>query len=140
MGDHRVKVSSASGAWNEVDRKVIAVASDSLDTILADFSEGDFASTLVWIDTQGYEGMALKGASVILAKKCPLAVEFWPYGLKRANCYDAFKHAVVSNYRVFYDLASSQPSAHPVSEQSIDFLYNELGEENGNSNADLLFL
>lgn len=140
MGDHRVKVSSASGDWNESDRKTIMVPSDSLNKILADLHEDDLKSTLVWIDTQGYEGIALKGASVILEKKCPLVVEFWPYGLKRANCYASFKEALVKNYTVFYDLRLKQPPAYSVSEQAIDILYDELGEANGNSNSDLLFL
>ena len=78
------------------------------------------------------------GAAKALQLRPPLCLEFWPYGLKRSESYDALKRALTeSGYNLFYDLDGSQ-SARPLSPQSLDDLYAKLGE--GGAYTDVLVL
>ena len=43
------------------------------------------AHTLAYLDAQGHEGHILAGARQLLDAHSPIAMEFWPYGLRRAN-------------------------------------------------------
>ena len=58
---------------------------------------------LIWMDVQGYEGHVLSGAPLTLSKKMPLVIEFWPYGMERANSFDKLKNSL-KGYNGFYDL------------------------------------
>jgi len=134
-GDHRIRVGSDSGLFNEDGRKIIRVKSETLNKIMG---EGDASAnaTLIWMDTQGFEGYVLSGASKALEQKTPICLEFWPYGMARSKCYSRLKDALTSNgYRFFYNL-DNKAYATPLTSQSLDSLYNELGE--GGSFSDLL--
>ena len=120
-GDHRVRVSDESGVYDEHNRVTISVQSERLDKVLPDLF--DKYSTLVWIDTQGYEGYILKGAQNILKNQIPIVVEFWPYGLQRAGCYSEFKDACL-NYSFYYNLSDVSPIKMELNIHSFDELYN----------------
>lgn len=84
-GDHRVRVSNERGRFNEEKRAVISVNSDRLDNYANEFSKD---TTLIWIDTQGFEGHVFAGAGNVIGKQIPVVMEFWPYALKRSNSFD----------------------------------------------------
>jgi FkbM family methyltransferase len=81
-GDHRVRVAGDAGHFSEEKREVISVKSDILDNHSDEF---DRNSTLIWIDTQGYEGLVFSGARAVIANRIPICMEFWPYALERAG-------------------------------------------------------
>lgn len=125
FGDHRIRMTSQGGAKGEALRKVIRVKSEPFDDVLG---EVDPARTLVWMDTQGFEGFVLQGAPRALQRRPPLVVEFWPYGMNRSGSYDALRQAIVgAGYAVFHDLGKdAAPTA--VSNESLDALYHRLGQ------------
>ncbi len=89
FGDHRIRKSKEIGLFKEENRKVIKVKSTMLDTICRE-NNLDFSRAVIWIDTQGFEGHVLLGGSSLIKKRVPIITEFWPYGLKRANCFEIF--------------------------------------------------
>lgn len=84
-GDHRVRVTRDEGLFQENSRQVISVPSDTLNNYSQKLSKDN---TLIWIDTQGYEGHVFSGANLLISRQIPICMEFWPYGLKRAGGYD----------------------------------------------------
>ena len=129
-GDHRVAPRvAAGGVQGEAARPRIPVPMQSIDAIAARHGP----PTLLWMDTQGFEGFVLAGASQALAGTVPVATEYWPYSLRRVGGYEAF-HTAVGRYRRFVDLDAGGP-AHPVAE--FEARYAGLAVTEG---ADLLFL
>jgi len=133
-GDHRVRVKNEDGIYNELSREIITVKSERFDIILPDLFDKE--TTLIWIDTQGYEGYILKGAQNVLKYQIPLVVEFWPYGLERSGCLDDFKEACL-NYSFFYDLSLLNPVKNILNLESFNNLYNTYINTDG---TDILFL
>lgn len=78
----------------------IKVVATTLDALLPDGPAG----TLIWMDIQGYEGIALSGSPLTLASTPPLVLEFCPALMTEANSYSALK-AAIAGYRGFHDLA-----------------------------------
>lgn len=118
-GDHRVHSEQSLNYHFERDRKSISVLSSRLDTLVP---SADRSSTLIWMDTQGYEGFILRGAQNIVESRIPLVVEFWPYGMTSAGSYHALKEGLL-NYTTFFDLRAELPKPEPISEISIDNLF-----------------
>lgn len=89
-GDHRVRSrppdSKSRELYHESKRRVIKVPADTIDNLLAGL-EPSFAQqvSLVWIDVQGYEGYAFRGAADLLSRGVPVVSEIWPYGIERAG-------------------------------------------------------
>lgn len=110
-GDHRVApvgrgVADEGGSGGRVvdeqgesRRPRIAVPLRSIDGIAAECG----APSLLWMDTQGFEGFVLAGAARVLAARPPLVTEYWPYSLRRVGGYEAF-HAAIAGYARFVDL------------------------------------
>jgi len=121
-GDHRIRVSSENGIFDESQRNKIKVKSITLDSV---FESMDKNNTLFWIDVQGYEGHVLTGANKTLKNKVPVVIEFWPYGLNRTNGFDMLKKAL-SSYSGFYDL-SSPDFFHDIS--NLEPYFNKIGLE-----------
>jgi len=128
FGDHRVRARGQMGYLNidsegiedlterfdESKREVISVPSLTLDSLLADLSRRDSwnenSGTLLFMDTQGYEGHIMTGATKFLARsRGAIVTEFWPYGLERAgNGFKLFEKAILdSGFSKFIDLNSS---------------------------------
>lgn len=91
FGDHRVVPEGPprDGVYGEATRSRHAVRMITLDRLEAESGFPFDASALVWIDTQGYEGHVLAGATGIRARPAaerPFVVcEFWPYGVERVG-------------------------------------------------------
>ena len=100
FGDHRIHSSNVPTFSDENKRRKIQIESNTLDT-LCPFQPGK--NTLIWMDTQGYEGYVLAGARSWLDARTPLVVEFWPHGMERVNSFELMKTAL-TNYTGFYDL------------------------------------
>jgi len=105
------------------DKNRYIVESTTLDNILQSINL-DITSSLLWIDTQGYEGWVLKGACAALSRKPALVLEFWPYGLSNAESYEHLKLAI-SHYDGFYDLSEKEPIFRDI--DYLDHLYNQIG-------------
>jgi FkbM family methyltransferase len=131
LGDHRIRVSQADGALNEAGRDVVTVASSTLDSICAGEPTENM---LVWMDVQGFEGIALTGARTLLDRRVPMVLEFCPYMMARAQSFGALKTAL-AGYEGFVDL-DSRKGVRPI--EQLDALYDELGE--GQAFTDILVL
>jgi len=121
-GDHRVRVSTATpDAFGERDRKVIRVPGARLDDVEGLTIGPD---TLLYIDTQGFEGHVLAGAPVALSRRPPIAFELWPYGLDRAGGRERL-FAAVASYGELYDVEHWPPRR--MAHGDLDQLCAELG-------------
>lgn len=131
FGDHRVRLNNEAGYFDEINRDIIRVRSETFDSVI-EITEPDTA--LIWIDTQGFEGYVLSGASKALSHCIPICLEFWPYGLDRAGCYAKLKSALLGScYKFFYDLAEPTKQV-PLSVESLDALYKKLSHPEGCAN------
>ena len=121
-GDHRIHVANETGTASS--GKITSVKSETFDSVVPAV---DRNSCLVWMDTQGYEGIILQGAQNIIRAQVPMVVEFWPEGMKRMRSYPALKEAML-NYSEYYDLSDEHPRPVPITQKSVDALYEGLGE------------
>jgi hypothetical protein len=91
LGDHRIQgaPSFRQYMYGEKNRASANVAMTTLDQMELDYHLKFDASTLLWIDTQGYEGHVLQGANQIMQRpegdRPMIVLEFWPYGLDRVD-------------------------------------------------------
>ena len=121
-GDHRIHVANETGTVSS--GKITSVKSETFDSVVPAV---DRNSCLVWMDTQGYEGIILQGAQNIIRAQVPMVVEFWPEGMKRMRSYSALREAML-NYGEYYDLSDEHPQPVPINQKSVDALYERLGE------------
>lgn len=117
-GDHRIHITSSDGIYGEARRRHITVPSTTLNSYFAEPPNRD--KTLIWMDVQGYEGFVIAGASKLLSLKTPLGLEFWPYGLARANSFERLMRCL-EPYQHYYDLNSENGAALPI--QQLHDLY-----------------
>jgi FkbM family methyltransferase len=118
LGDHRIRVNT-EGDLEQKNK--VQVRSETLDGLCPPV---DYSCSLLWMDIQGYEGFALLGGKELLKSRIPLIVEFWPYGMKRAGSFDAFKSAV-AHYDGYFDLGNPD-KMHSI--DTLDNLYKAIGE------------
>jgi FkbM family methyltransferase len=137
-GDYRIAGRQfENDAMGEASRQNQEIDVRPMDDFIERF-EPD--STLVFMDIQGYEGFALKGAREILWSSPPLVVEFWPYGMKRLESYAALRETVCSGvYSEFADLSAQVPMFRPLTAEALNSLYEQLGEDS-NAATDILFV
>ena len=131
FGDNRIVVGEAEPGWQTVDVPV-----RRLDNVIEDLGIAPAAVGLIWMDVQGHEYHVLKGAERLLSGDAPLLMEFWPFGLMKAQVdtgvYAAFLQSFFSR---FHDLAEEGSPSRPITE----FL--RLFETySGESVTDLLFV
>lgn len=98
-GDYRVRVGDSPGRYGEEQWNTETVSAWRLDTLVERGVITLDKATLLWIDAQGHEAHILAGAQRFA--HLPMALEFWPYGLRRAGGYHAFLEAVRSCPNVF---------------------------------------
>ena len=122
-GDHRVLANPNSNESDADHRDSVLVSANTFDKLIADL---DPHSSLVWMDTQGYEGFILSAARKITDQRVPMVVEFWPHAMTKAGCYDLFKIAL-AGYTQFYDLTSPSSAPTPMSATALDALSQQLG-------------
>ena len=79
---------------------------------------------LVWMDTQGHEGHVLAGAPRLLASAVPIIMEYWPYGLRRAEGLDLLHQLMRDSGRRIIDLRETVrcESLHVLSRTDVDSL------------------
>ncbi|WP_186647167.1 FkbM family methyltransferase [Fluviispira vulneris] len=135
-GDHRINYFKNDEYQIEKCESHISIKIEKIDDII---TLNEPLNTLIWIDTQGFEGFILKGAEKILRAKPPLVLEFWPQAMEGfSSSYENLKDVVLhSNYEYFYDLEYAEKPIK-VSSESLDLLYNEL--KLNNKFTDLLFV
>ncbi|MGJ4932036.1 FkbM family methyltransferase [Bradyrhizobium sp. HKCCYLS2038] len=124
-GDHRVRTTDSPGTYGEAERSTITVRSESFDAVAKDIDPNE---TVIWLDTQGFEGHILSGAKSALRSRTPIVLEFWPYGLDRSNGYPLLKDALIQNgYSQFYDLEGIIKPL-PLTSDSLDGLRRRIGD------------
>lgn len=128
-GDHRISASGIEPSERRACR--ISVSSTTLDRLVSVDGQG---SALIWMDIQGYEGFALRGARALVGAKKPLLLEFWPYAIERTGSYGALKE-MISEYKGFYTLAEHDV-LHPISR--LDGIFQALRQED--ESADILVI
>ncbi|MBL4775799.1 MAG: FkbM family methyltransferase [Mariprofundus sp.] len=127
FGDHRIRVNdSTNGTYDELSRRIISVPVKPLNDY---FKEFDVSSCLIWMDTQGYEGFVLSGASHFLNARVPMVIEFWPYGMARTGSYELLLASLKETpYEYYVDLGRSPEIKMKLSEKTLNDLWNDLGE------------
>ena len=128
FGDHRIRNSNSDGSFDEINRDVIKIKSNTLDKTLNSMLLNP-NDTLIWIDTQGYEGYVVHGADVTLSLHPPICLEFWPYGLKRSGCFQNLIDSLIKyGYTSFTDLEEDAGTII-LDRKSLKYLYEKYGEE-----------
>lgn len=109
-GDARVRVrgEESGGALGEAGWLTIEVPMATLDSFVESGDVDPDSVGLLWIDAQGHEGQILAGAKALLAKRVPLVIEFWPYGLRRAGGLEGLVETVSSSYGRLLDLGDER--------------------------------
>ena len=86
FGDHRVRSRTSTPAlMGEGGRRSVTVPLRTLDEILTSFALDPSRIGLIWIDVQGFDGYALRGARGVLSRGVPVVDELWPYGVLRSG-------------------------------------------------------
>ena len=136
FGDHRIRCdhAPAGGRYGEDRRRQAAVAMTTLDQVEEDHRLRFDNSTLLWIDTQGYEGHVLAGASGIMARppaaRPAVVCEFWPYGIERAAGREKL-FDFLATCGAFHNLRDPRwPSKPPLTLACITALYDLLLHDN----------
>ena len=135
FGDHRIHLNNSSGLSGEEKRKVITVETNSLNHVCEKINLDE---CILSMDTQGFEGDILSGASSLIDAGVPIITEFYPYCLMRTNGLNKFYSALSkSKYKTFYDLRNPTISIN-FSIEEIKKIAKELGTDG--AFTDLLFI
>lgn len=103
-GDHRVRMAADVGALGEERWDVIRVPAITLSDLDFDASP---AVGLIWSDTQGHDGHVLCGLKDQL-RDVPAVVEFWPYGLRRAEGLGLLYEAIADRFDRVMDCSTER--------------------------------
>lgn len=127
-GDHRAHRTSPSDPAHREGREITEIGLERLDDLIlrADLDPGDVG--VVWVDSQGFEGYILAGATSLIARNVPFVCEYWPYGLRNAGNLDLFHERVMHDFNLVIDLrrggTEGQPRVLPASEvRQLEGLY-----------------
>lgn len=138
FGDHRIRNAQSNGedAFGERARKTISVNMTTLDSVMATKRS---ENVLLWMDTQGYEGFVLSGAQQFLARRAPLVLEFWPYGMKRNGSFEVLAKTLCdAPHQVFIDLSDANSKKRQLDPENLQTLFSEL--DNQDDATDILVL
>lgn len=139
-GDHRIRTQSGlpDGSTRESTRPTVAVRLTCFDDVARGLPIDLGEVGIVWMDVQGHEGHVLAGARSLIDSDVPVAIEYWPYGLRRSDGLDMLHDLIAANYRKVIDVRSSMagvPAEIPIAEVS------KLAERyGGETYTDLLLL
>jgi len=112
FGDNRIVIGEAEAGWQTVDVPV-----RRLDDVLEEQKIAVEEVGLIWMDIQGHEFHALKGAESLLTRNVPLLMEFWPFGLMKAKVdKESYVELLRRSFSHFHDLAEVESPARPVEE------------------------
>ena len=140
-GDHRVRMKSGlpDGVYRESTRLVTPVPLMSFDDMACEIALDLDRVGLVWMDVQGHEGHVLAGAASLLASETPVAIEYWPYGLLRADGLHMLHDLIAANYRTVIDVRASMEGAGRAELPAAD-VGTLAGRYGGETYTDLLLL
>jgi len=118
-GDHRIFDGVVTS--NTIGKKNIrAIRGATLDKIAPNLERNN---SLIWMDTQGHEGIILKGAKQSIEKKIPMVLEFTPFFIEKNGSYDCFK--LLLCYSVVYDLNEENPTPIRFNENVLKNLFDK---------------
>ncbi len=100
LGDHRVRISGATGDFGEENWATVKVPALRLDDVPGLHVD---QRTLMFLDVQGFEGHVLAGGAEALLARPALVFELWPYALDRADGTQLLLDAL-SGYGRFFDI------------------------------------
>uniref|UniRef100_UPI0012ED77F2 FkbM family methyltransferase n=1 Tax=Ruegeria sp. 6PALISEP08 TaxID=1225660 RepID=UPI0012ED77F2 len=147
FGDHRLRVSDdiAANLHDEENWALQEVPVRTFDSLVQDGLLPEGGPDLIWVDTQGHEGHVLSYAESLTKMRCPVVLEFWPYGLERSGGYKMLREALASRDDVqIIDLGTSSPESLSYrSLDELDQMYDALrqGESKaGSPHTDLLLI
>lgn len=84
-GDNRIECTAAGrGRFGEERRRRVRIPAVGLMAWLAANGTDAEQIGLIWLDVQGHEAYALKGAGELL-RATPVVTEIWPYALERSG-------------------------------------------------------
>lgn len=109
-GDHRLRTVEGlddDSFYRESDRPTITVPTARFDDIAKDQGIDTERLGMVWMDAQGHEGHILAGAESVTASDVPVVLEYWPYGLRRAQGLDLLHKLIADRYRRVIDVRAS---------------------------------
>lgn len=109
-GDHRLR--SVAGLdddayYRESGRATITVPTARFDDIAREQGIDTDRLGAFWVDAQGHEGHILAGAGSVTDSDVPVILEYWPYGLRRAQGLDLLHELVADRYRRVIDVRAS---------------------------------
>lgn len=106
-GDCRIRFSKESGSLGEASWSTEQVTLMTFDDVIRERQVSMDDIGLVWMDTQGHEAHVLNGASALTESSVPVVIEYWPYGLRRANALDTLHTLLGKCYRVVIDVRAA---------------------------------
>lgn len=126
LGDHRIRTANpVNSECKESPRNTIKINTSTLDDVCGELSPED---SLIWIDTQGYEGFVLQGGQHCLAKQIPIVLEFWPYAMRQSGSYDILKKSILdAGYQNLIDLSTFKKVR--LTHQTLDELYHSFSSK-----------
>jgi FkbM family methyltransferase len=116
FGDHRIRMTTADGEYQEAHRSTRTIRVERLDDLLNREDRFGLRSVgLLWMDVQGFEGHVLRGSQGLLAQGVPVELEFWPYGMERAGTTpEAFLRLLAGPFARFIDLRDPDERVLPI--------------------------
>lgn len=140
-GDHRIRTTSDTGGFGEQNWETRTVQSTTIDSIA--HAQGVFENkegALLWIDVQGWESKALRGASELLRAGIPTVIEFWPYALERNGVTDELIETIVACCTQMYVISDPQTPTMTCSRDSFASLLTQMDRSNPLAACDLLLM
>lgn len=109
-GDHRLRTVPGlddHAFYRESNRPTMTVTTASFDDVAAQNDIDVDRLGVFWVDAQGHEGHILAGAASVTDSHTPVIIEYWPYGLRRAEGLDLFHQLVADRCRRVIDVRAS---------------------------------
>ena len=140
-GDNRImarkQVNDVRNLFNEGAFKKEVVKISTFDTFLKTNTVNLDKIALVWIDTQGSEGLILHPSRLIKESSCPIYIEFWPYGMQKLDSYKPLRNFILEEVKSIVQFTHDVPIVYSPTE--IDKIYDKFSK-NAYSFCDLLLL
>ena len=109
-GDHRLRTAPGledDSFYQESRRPTISVPTARFDDIAAERGLDVDRIGVFWVDAQGHEAHILAGADSVMGSDVPMIIEYWPYGLRRAQGLDLLHQQVADRCRRVIDARAS---------------------------------
>ena len=104
-GDHRI--SRTGGPVDGHDAGEV-VQTSRLDDLLRVSGLRPQDVSLVWVDTQGYDGFVLDGALSLIAARVPFVIEFWPAALRGSGGLETALEIIEESFDIFFNLSAEE--------------------------------